>query len=110
MNNGCQAEFDKQKMKDFLAKEKAKEQLVKFQEEEDRRRVESQRKRDDIEREDAIKKQNDELEKEMMRKRAANAAKKGGPPMASDLRTQAATNARTGQTNQRVNSRGAPRM
>jgi len=54
MNNGCQAEFDKQKMKDFLAKEKAKEQLVKFQEEEDRRRVESQRKRDDIEREDAI--------------------------------------------------------
>jgi len=37
-----------------------------------------------------------------------NAAKKGGPPVASDLRSQAATNARTGITNKRTNSRGMP--
>jgi hypothetical protein len=35
MNGGCEKEKDKQKMKDFLAAEKAKEQIEKFRLEEE---------------------------------------------------------------------------
>lgn len=35
MNEGCEKEKDKQKMKDFLAAEKAKEQIEKFRLEEE---------------------------------------------------------------------------
>lgn len=46
-NGGCQKEFDKQKMKDFIAAEKAKEQIEKFKEEEEQRKKAMARKRED---------------------------------------------------------------